>query len=369
MAHFYDYTTPTRQLYRMSSQRTIKNFLNKKTNSLGLSAGAFCNLLGIDPHTPTPDYATLRRYFRRLHLLLHPDRIAGSDDAKRAQEDLKFDFRGLRDIEGYLFASESWYGSRISGLCKMAIHDDSWVSTWNPHSLDGGDVFEPLPSFVRRMNSQQAPNPGQPAGGNSNDQNHGPPPQSATPREYTIDDMYRINIFNFRPSWWVGVPPFHGAGQEKTTHALIRFIGCSSVTGSPNFGVSVAAVELRWGSRNFEAAHMTADAIVELPPFGHTPSPGSLTVQLLLKNRGNGEDVTLSWLSTAAPIHLRDLTNEWSDCPGPWSPQDPCPWTRNRMSMRIEWWYGVFASEAFGNSEIKMSYINDFLQQVREAIN
>ncbi|KAL0253329.1 hypothetical protein SLS55_010302 [Diplodia seriata] len=353
----------------MSSQRTTKNFLNKKTNSLGLSAGAFCNLLGIDPHTPTPDYATLRRYIRRLHLLLHPDRIAGNDEAKRAQEDLKFDFRGLRDIEGYLCASESWYRSRIAGLCKMAIQDDSWVSTWNPHSLDGGDVFEPLPSFVTRMNPQQAPNPGQPASGNGNDHSHGPPPQSATSREYTIDDMYRINIFNFRPSWWVGVPPFHGAGQEQTTHALLRFIGCSPVTGAPNFGVSVAAVELRWGSQNFEAAHMTADAIVELPPFGHTPSPGSLTVQLLLKNRGNGEDVTLSWLSTAAPIHLRDLTNEWSDCPGPWSPQDPCPWTRNRMSMRIEWWYGVFASEAFGNSEIKMSYINDFLQQVREAMN
>ncbi|KAL1633439.1 hypothetical protein SLS58_011070 [Diplodia intermedia] len=124
-----------------------------------LSAGEACDILGISPYSPAPDYAVMRSYMRRLQMLLHPDHVVSGGNAARAQQELGFSFVALREVEEWLFTKPAAdeYPKRISQLFNAAKALGSlWISHWNPHKLDGGDMFSPLPAWPHRESKPTA---------------------------------------------------------------------------------------------------------------------------------------------------------------------------------------------------------------------
>ncbi|KAL1642641.1 hypothetical protein SLS58_005412 [Diplodia intermedia] len=122
-----------------------------------LTAAQACDVLGVDPLSPVPDYDTMHRYIRNLQMLLHPDRLSFGGDAARAQEELGIEFKALRAVENYLFPEKGteWkYKISIQTLFNLANQSRCWVSRWNPHKLEGGDMFEPLPAWTRWRSTQ-----------------------------------------------------------------------------------------------------------------------------------------------------------------------------------------------------------------------
>ncbi|KAL1384332.1 hypothetical protein HDK64DRAFT_256936 [Phyllosticta capitalensis] len=81
-----------------------------------VSVGVF-NYLGLDPHAQNlPNIVEMRKLFRSLQLLLHPDKARTSGDAACAQR-MVFNFMMLREIEEWLDlqGDEEQFAKRLRG--------------------------------------------------------------------------------------------------------------------------------------------------------------------------------------------------------------------------------------------------------------
>ncbi|KAK7540036.1 uncharacterized protein J3D65DRAFT_307713 [Phyllosticta citribraziliensis] len=189
--------------------------------------------LGLDPTTPyfPPTAAQMRKLFKTLKLLLHPDKAKANPIARHAQLERGFNFVVLGAIETHLGLDQPGYRQRMQTLSNKT----QWVSTWNPHRVDGGPLFEPLPSWSRRF--------------------------TTSPR--TIVDLGTLP-----PSGIKGAPKFDGSdaeppilNQEKTAE-LLRMGALSSPPSPPSQRRACIAV----ARLHFAGATCPCLAVVRVDP-------------------------------------------------------------------------------------------------------
>ncbi|KAL0253189.1 hypothetical protein SLS55_010642 [Diplodia seriata] len=341
-----------------------------------LSAGQACNVLGIDPFSPAPDYVTMRRYIRNLQMLLHPDRILTSSSADRAQQELGIDFKALRAIEGYLFPtncteSNSKYDLRVESLCNEAKRSRCWVSQWNPHKLEGGDMFEPLPAWTRWRSTTADAESGRASSSGTQDTHGGTGIRRTRSKRFQRRDISRVDVSKFRPSSVPGAPLFDGSDlsnplvPEEGTKSLLRFIRNSDIVRGPNIGVAVATAQMGWGDENGQATTAcTAEAIIEMPPQsqGRRVFAEDLPVTLLLKTKNGTPVKSNTYLRVVSPVLWHDLSTSPVWCPGP--DGSGGRYGIDRMRLVVTHWNGVFAS-----SSANGRYVAEFLSRVAKALS
>lgn len=228
-----------------------------------VSVGVF-NYLGLDPHAQNlPNIVEMRKLFRSLQLLLHPDKARTSGDAACAQR-MGFNFMMLHEIEEWLDlqGDDEQFAKRLRGRAHQ--ERDRWVSTWNPHGIESGAFSRPLPSWVR-WSKQKASSPGNTthaAGWSSSSTQGGSQGTtrpayskrvSTTPQSLRRGTYAPANISAFPPS---GIPyaPRFDDPTVMSTEELVR-MGCLHSSGRRPC-VAIARVIFSQQSQAFAIAEL-----------------------------------------------------------------------------------------------------------------
>ncbi|KKY15274.1 putative vacuolar h+\ ca2+ exchanger [Diplodia seriata] len=268
--------------------------------------------------------------FVGLILFTIPNHVVSGGNAARAQQELGFTFVALREVEEWLFTKPAAdeYPRRISQLLNAAkASGSSWVSHWNPHKLDGGDMFSPLPAWPHQESKptaarRKAPGssssstrfpctstassstrrpPPNPNAGTSNRTSTGtgtstnnpaadhptPPPRidpttyldptnplrgsHLTPAPPTTHTLLTTALATLPlPRALSHFPPFSGTphSPDSTPHLLRHLAHPFSPARPLSIGIAIATVALSWPSWDRLTTHTAvAEAVVEVPTW------------------------------------------------------------------------------------------------------